>query len=442
MKCTQRIAMTRLGLFMLFLLGTAWGLFAAQPAARFPKPEFESGYATPVTQCPVPRSPVREWVDVAVLAGALGATAWLALRRRSRRGVVAVAVFSILYFGFFRKGCVCAVGAIQNVAAGLAGGAPPLPWTVVLFFVLPLAFALFLGRIFCAAVCPLGAIQDVVIRKPVKLPPALAGALEFGPYLYLGLAVLYAVTGAGYLICRADPFIGFYRLGAPAGLLVWGAALLILGMFVGRPYCRFLCPYGVLLNWASRVSARHVTITPDRCVNCRLCDDACPFGAILPATPPGPPEPRPEARRRLARALGMIPVAVVLGAGAGYALHGELASWHPAVQLAQRVALEEQGRVRDYTLESEAFRSTGTPMAALYGDARRIVAGFRAGATALGAFLGLAIAMRVLGLSRWPQRKDYEIDRGSCLSCARCFEYCPVGRPVAGQGVDHESGKL
>jgi formate hydrogenlyase subunit 6/NADH:ubiquinone oxidoreductase subunit I len=416
---------------MVLLLGTVSSLFAAQPKARFPKPDFESGYAQPPTQCPAPRSEAMEWVDVAVLAGALGLTAWLAIRKRSRRGVVAVAVFSMLYFGFLRKGCVCAVGAIQNVSVALFHGGPPLPWAVVLFFLLPLGFALFYGRVFCAAVCPLGAIQEVVVRRPVKLPRIAAGALDLVPYLYLGLAVLYAVTGAGYLICRFDPFIGFYRRGAPIEMLLWGAALLVLGVFVARPYCRFLCPYGVLLKWASRCAARHVTITPDKCVNCRLCEESCPFDSIQTPTPSRPAESRAAARARLARAVFMIPVLVAAGAGVGLAIHGTLAASHPAVQLAQRVALEEQRLVSDYTPESEAFRGTGQPLDALYGEARAVVARFRIGALVLGGFLGLVLGCRLLGLARWPQRKDYEIDRGSCLSCGRCFEYCPVERPVS-----------
>ena len=56
--------------------------------------------------------------------------------------------------------------------------------------------------------------------------------------------------------------------------------MLLIGVFVGRPYCRFLCPYGVLLNLASRLSRWRVTITPSACVQCRLCEKSCPLGAI------------------------------------------------------------------------------------------------------------------------------------------------------------------
>jgi polyferredoxin len=31
-------------------------------------------------------------------------------------------------------------------------------------------------------------------------------------------------------------------------ILSMGAAFILLGLFVGRPYCRFLCPYGALLK--------------------------------------------------------------------------------------------------------------------------------------------------------------------------------------------------
>ena len=51
-------------------------------------------------------------------------------------------------------------------------------------------------------------------------------------------------------------------------------------MFVGRPYCRYLCPYGGLLSWTSRLANRGVTITPDQELDCGLCTEACPYGAI------------------------------------------------------------------------------------------------------------------------------------------------------------------
>ena len=37
-------------------------------------------------------------------------------------------------------------------------------------------------------------------------------------------------------------------------LLLLGGAFVVIGMFVGRPYCRFLCPYGALLKLASSIS--------------------------------------------------------------------------------------------------------------------------------------------------------------------------------------------
>ena len=45
------------------------------------------------------------------------------------------------------------------------------------FFLLPLIFALFAGRVFCAAVCPLGAAQDIVLLRPIKVPNWLAHCL-------------------------------------------------------------------------------------------------------------------------------------------------------------------------------------------------------------------------------------------------------------------------
>ena len=139
-----------------------------------------------------------------------------------------------------------------------------------MFFVLPLLSTLFYGRTFCAGVCPLGAIQDLVIVKPISLPKWLNKTLGLIPYVYLSLAVLFAATGTDFIICRYDPFVGIFRMDAKFLMIVLGVAFLLMGMFVGRPYCRFLCPYGVLLSWMSRFSKKHLTITPSECIQCKL----------------------------------------------------------------------------------------------------------------------------------------------------------------------------
>ncbi|UCD52612.1 MAG: 4Fe-4S binding protein, partial [Phycisphaerales bacterium] len=253
---------------------------AASGLERFPPPEFETDYVRPTTVTPHPRQDVWEYIDTAVFVAALGLATYLVLRKRCRTGIFLLMLFSLVYFGFFRKGCICSIGAIQNVALTAFDPTYAIPLTALIFFGLPLVVTLFFGRAFCGAVCPLGAIQDVVFISPVKVPRWLESGLRLLVYLYLGAGVLFAATGCMFIICRYDPFVGFFRLGANWNLLVFGACLLLIGLFVGRPYCRFLCPYGVVLRQLSRLSKWRVTITPTDCIQCRLCEDACPFGAI------------------------------------------------------------------------------------------------------------------------------------------------------------------
>jgi formate hydrogenlyase subunit 6/NADH:ubiquinone oxidoreductase subunit I len=43
-----------------------------------------------------------------------------------------------------------------------------------------------------------------------------------------------------------------------------------------------------------------------------------------------------------------------------------------------------------------------------------------------GGFLGLVIGMTLLNTVVFRKRQDYEPNKGNCLSCARCVDYCPV----------------
>jgi hypothetical protein len=88
----------------LIYLITALHLLLAVPAAaqqRFSKPEFESGYEQPDTITPEPRSLGLEYFDVAVLLAVLSLASWLALKKRSRQG--------ILWLSICINGCTCSI---------------------------------------------------------------------------------------------------------------------------------------------------------------------------------------------------------------------------------------------------------------------------------------------------------------------------------------------
>lgn len=295
-----------------------WGVLASAAAGeeRFPPPDFTSGYQLPSPEQPPPPPAWQNVLDVGVLVVALGLASWVVLSGRRRIGMVLIMLFAIGYFGFWRQGCVCPIGAIQNVAQGIFDAGLLVPLAVLAFLLLPIVATLLWGRTFCGGVCPLGAIQDVLVWRPIRVPSWVEHGLGLVAWVYLGLAVLLAVTDCGYVICRYDPFVALFRLGGPWRMVLLGVGVLALGAFVARPYCRFLCPLGAIFRPCSRVAAWHAKITPAECIRCRLCEDSCPFGAIR-----SPSADAPRTRGKATLALMLLAVPALVAAG------GLAASW-------------------------------------------------------------------------------------------------------------------
>ncbi len=392
---------------------------------RFPMPEFESGYEYPTLHTPLPLDRFEVW-DAVMLCLVLCFATFLVLKRRSRREIFLLTVFSLLYFGFWRRGCVCSVGSIQNLASAILYEKTGVPVVVLIFFGAPLLFALLFGRVFCAAVCPLGAIQEAVVLKPVQGGGPFEKMLGLFPYIYLGLTILAVATGSGFIICQYDPFVGFFRRGASFNMLVSGGVLLLTGIFIARPYCRFLCPYGVLLKWASLLSKWHAVITPAECIECRLCEDSCPFGAIDEPTPEKVPETSRQGTKRVVTLFLLLPILVIACVGTGFAMHKVLSRLHPTVRLADRIAAEDNGLFTEMTVDSEVFRSGEKTKDELYAEAVAIEEDFKRGSVWLGVFVGIVFGWKLIGLSIVRKREGYEPNRGNCFSCGRCYAYCPV----------------
>jgi len=417
---------------MLATLGFALTLLlicsTALAEQRFPPPEFESGYKLPETTTPSPRALWLQYGDVFVLAASLGVACYLIYRRRSRNGLVALSIFSLAYFGFYRNGCICAIGSVQNIALALGDKGYSVPISVTAFFILPIAVALFAGRAFCAGVCPHGAIQDLLLIKPIKVPPWLEQGLSIVPWLYLGAAVLFAATGSAFIICNYDPFVPLFRFGGSFLMLSIGAVFLLASLFVGRPYCRFLCPYGALLRVASLASKWRVTVTPTVCNQCRLCEQACPFGAMRY---PQAEAPAPAAlaldRRRLTKFIIALPLIIVACGWLGSQLSVAFSHVNPHVALAERVpgsqpVVAEPGNQNSATL---SLARAQQDQKAILTRAVEIRHRFDFLGGWFGGFVGLVVGLKLIVLSLHTRRTDYEPDRGACVACARCFMSCP-----------------
>jgi ferredoxin len=407
-----------------------WLLLAALPllaAERFPPPDFtESGHVLPGTTTPPPRVAWLEYLDVALLVAALGLAAWLLLQRRSRRGLLLLSLACLGWFGFYRQGCICPIGGVQNLALALAEPSYVVPLTVLAFVLLPLFWALLAGRAFCAGVCPHGALQDLVLIRPIQLPLWLERGLRLGPWCFLALGVWLAVQQCQFLICHLDPFVGVFRFSGSRGLIAFGVGMLLLATVIGRPYCRFMCPYGALLSLASRVAVWRVTITPAECTRCRLCETACPYGAILPAEPLASEESRAVARRRLGWLLLLLPLWIAVGAALGYQAGGPLARLQPTVAQAEQVWQAGLPDAPPPTNPVLAFRQQAGDLPALLETATERLERMRAGGAWAGGFLGLVIGLALVSWSVRRYRPDYEADRAHCLGCARCFQSCPI----------------
>jgi len=403
--------------------------FSAFAEQRFPPPDFsETNHQLPITTTPPTRAEWLQYLDVTVLAACLGVAVWLIYKPRSRRGIFWLSLFSLAYFGFYREGCVCAIGAPQNIVYGLFNSGYAVPLTVIAFFALPLIVALFAGRAFCAGVCPHGALQDLLLIKPLKVPAWLEHGLGILPFIFLGFGLAFAATGTGFPICRYDPIVPIFRLNGPGLMITLAAITVLLGMFVGRPYCRFLCPYGALLKLASLAAKWRVRVTPDICTQCRLCENACPFGAMREPSP-GTIEPKSLApeRRRLGWLLLLLPVLLASGAWLGGKFAVPVSKLNPTVELAERYIAQQKSPVDYGVMMPEALsleRAERDPEALLK-SAADIRRRFWLACVLFGGWVGFVIGLKLVSLSLRTMRTDFEPDRGACFACARCFRSCP-----------------
>jgi len=185
------------------------------------------------------------WIVVAVVA-----TLLLVRRKMTRRTRLAFVVGGTLLFGL-AYGAVLSPGlnpnppsSLRTVLRGLlAQGRVALP---VLGMLVVLLLATWVSnKVICGYGCQLGLLQDWLHRVPLpKWQPPFRLSNSVRAAAFVALIITLGAAGLDW-IGVIDPFEIFqFNLTLPVALTA--GAVLIAGLFVYRPWCRFLCPFGFM----------------------------------------------------------------------------------------------------------------------------------------------------------------------------------------------------
>jgi len=154
---------------------------------------------------------------------------------------------------------------------------------------LTLVLALLFGPVFCGWVCPFGSFQEWLGRLGAKLfkkrynaivPRSVDRWLGLLRYAVLAWAV-YMTSVTGVLVFKDyDPYYALFSLWtgevAVSGYIAL-ALVVVLGLAIERPFCKYACPMGALLGLSNVLRIVGIRRKASSCIDCKACDRACPM---------------------------------------------------------------------------------------------------------------------------------------------------------------------
>jgi polyferredoxin len=149
------------------------------------------------------------------------------------------------------------------------------------------------NKYICSWGCQFGTLQDLIhninktndgktsLGKQFKIPFIYTNTIRL---LFLVIFIIVAFLWKSDIIEPVDPF----KVYNPEHIILIGGIfiglILIVSLFIYRPWCHFFCPFG-LVGWiVEKISRNRISVDYKTCIACQKCAAACPstvMGAIL-----------------------------------------------------------------------------------------------------------------------------------------------------------------
>ncbi len=217
------------------------------------------------------------------------------LTNRVRVGFLIFTLFGIGFYANAQLSVVNILTVFNALVSGFDWNYFLLEPTVFVLWSAVAASLLLWGRgPFCGWLCPFGALQELLNRvakffkvPQIKLPWGLherLWALKYIIFLVLFGVSLHSLGWAERL-AEVEPFktaiiLKFIR---EWPFVVFALVLLVIGLFIERFYCRYICPLGAALAIPGHLRIFKWLRRYKECGNpCQICANGCMVGAIHP----------------------------------------------------------------------------------------------------------------------------------------------------------------
>lgn len=187
---------------------------------------------------------------------------------------------------------LCPFGGIETLWSLLTGAGliTKIAVSSVVLLGMTLLLAVVFRRAFCGYLCPLGAVQELFgkigkaiwPRKRPVVPAVIDKPARLLKYAVLVFFTVWTWQVAELVIRPYDPWVAWMHLTSAEVLAEFGIGLAVLGLALAgsvvyeRFFCKYLCPMGAFLGAISRFSFFKVRRNTETCIDCKLCDTACP----------------------------------------------------------------------------------------------------------------------------------------------------------------------